>query len=827
MKNIDSDLIRGNIDTIILKTMLEEDKYGLDIIKEVEQRSNGTYELKQPTLYSCLKRLENQQLISSYWKNSDIGGKRHYYKLTDKGREFYNAKQEEWAKSKFVIDNLLSNYNYEEYRLVKKDDYDKAMASAQESSPSADDEPIEDETTDYESTESQEENQPDENDSSDFFEDDSDSYNEASEFESSDDDTDDDIDDDIAGINIEDEDFENLPNVKDLDNDESEDYQTEDFPSLSNDDDLDWSDNDEEETYSDDESKEDYSETEEQSFDEEDEETYSDEDEEISEESEDDVVYVSNSYQLNEEYSDDDDEVVESKASYDLADQSQNENNILNMLRKQENEEINTYEGDKKSYASQIRSIYDDVKYVQDDMIVSDANDEDEVDFAIKEFTAAAEELNNFNSEMQNEKEDDIQTEDIDEDFEDTSADDNFDEVEEQENSDEVVNDEDEFEDLNLSASDDDVFESFDQAEEDSENMNNFENNSSFFDSDDSADYDYDYSQSEESFDDDSFNSYSENQEDQEEYQNDYQEESFENDFDLNYDNSSYESAPLTEETIGETKFNQDAYDSTFVNVKRDVFDSYEDDSLSAENLKNSDIDSIISKNASDLTTKSNDIFFERRYVSENYKQKLSNLTIYSKATETQQKNQNFGEIAEADDMETLKLNFEREGIKVKEYKKSNSFEQPEKNYLLTNKINLIKSIILLLGYVFVLSAMYIVLENSSFGIMTEGFDIKYFLFGMIPFALIALYHLIIFIINPYKKVPARYASRIMIFISVIITVQLLLITYCVNLQLGFYSFVQAGYNHLLWLIPSIISFGPIISTLIYMALYYSNNFNV
>ena len=57
MSNIDSDLIRGNIDTIILKTMLENDMYGLDIIKEVETRSNGTYVLKQPTLYSCLKRL--------------------------------------------------------------------------------------------------------------------------------------------------------------------------------------------------------------------------------------------------------------------------------------------------------------------------------------------------------------------------------------------------------------------------------------------------------------------------------------------------------------------------------------------------------------------------------------------------------------------------------------------------------------------------------------------------------------------------------------------------------------------------------------------------
>ena len=131
MSNIDSDLIRGNIDTIILKTMLDGDKYGLDIIKEVEARSNGTYALKQPTLYSCLKRLENQELISSYWLDSDIGGKRHYYKLTEKGRDFFAKKQEEWSKSKFIIDNLLSNFNYDEYRLVKKDDYDKIIEGKQ------------------------------------------------------------------------------------------------------------------------------------------------------------------------------------------------------------------------------------------------------------------------------------------------------------------------------------------------------------------------------------------------------------------------------------------------------------------------------------------------------------------------------------------------------------------------------------------------------------------------------------------------------------------------------------------------------------------------
>ena len=127
MENINSDLIRGNIDTIILKTMLNGDMYGLDIIKEVENKSNGTYNLKQPTLYSCLKRLENQELISSYWLDSDIGGKRHYYKLTEKGHETIKTKQEEWSKSKLIIDNLLGDFNYDEYRLVKKDDYKKII----------------------------------------------------------------------------------------------------------------------------------------------------------------------------------------------------------------------------------------------------------------------------------------------------------------------------------------------------------------------------------------------------------------------------------------------------------------------------------------------------------------------------------------------------------------------------------------------------------------------------------------------------------------------------------------------------------------------------
>ena len=120
----------------------------------------------------------------------------------------------------------------------------------------------------------------------------------------------------------------------------------------------------------------------------------------------------------------------------------------------------------------------------------------------------------------------------------------------------------------------------------------------------------------------------------------------------------------------------------------------------------------------------------------------------------------------------------------------------------------------------------HIILNNTTMRNM-QGFSISYFLYAFIPFGIYAIYYLVLYLINPYKKVPAKYAPRIMFLISVIVTVQLLLITYCVNLQLGFYSFTQAYYNHLFWIIPGIISFAPIFSNIIFVSLFYSKNFNV
>ena len=112
---ISADLIRGHINTIILRTLYERDKYGYEIIEEIEAKSHGQYSLKQPTLYSALKRLESQGYINAYWKTDEVsqGGRRKYYTLTDSGREITERNQAEWEYSRTVIDNLISDRNFD------------------------------------------------------------------------------------------------------------------------------------------------------------------------------------------------------------------------------------------------------------------------------------------------------------------------------------------------------------------------------------------------------------------------------------------------------------------------------------------------------------------------------------------------------------------------------------------------------------------------------------------------------------------------------------------------------------------------------------------
>ncbi len=106
---ISSDLIRGHINTIILRALYDGDKYGYEIIAEIERKSHGQYTLKQPSLYSALKRLEKEGYITSYWGGSVSGGRRKYFSLTDNGKAIAERNLTEWEYSRTVIDSLISD----------------------------------------------------------------------------------------------------------------------------------------------------------------------------------------------------------------------------------------------------------------------------------------------------------------------------------------------------------------------------------------------------------------------------------------------------------------------------------------------------------------------------------------------------------------------------------------------------------------------------------------------------------------------------------------------------------------------------------------------
>lgn len=78
----------GQVTYLVLDSLASGAKYGLEIIEYISKKTGGNYILKKPTLYSCLTRMEKKGLVSSsYWGESELGGKRHYYSITNSGRE--------------------------------------------------------------------------------------------------------------------------------------------------------------------------------------------------------------------------------------------------------------------------------------------------------------------------------------------------------------------------------------------------------------------------------------------------------------------------------------------------------------------------------------------------------------------------------------------------------------------------------------------------------------------------------------------------------------------------------------------------------------------
>ncbi|MHB8814428.1 MAG: PadR family transcriptional regulator [Steroidobacteraceae bacterium] len=83
--NWEAQIRKGWLDVAILATLWKGRLYGLEILRELESRSDLV--LTEGTVYPLLTRLRKEGLIEGEWEESDSGHPRRYYELTAAGRK--------------------------------------------------------------------------------------------------------------------------------------------------------------------------------------------------------------------------------------------------------------------------------------------------------------------------------------------------------------------------------------------------------------------------------------------------------------------------------------------------------------------------------------------------------------------------------------------------------------------------------------------------------------------------------------------------------------------------------------------------------------------
>ncbi len=94
--DVSKDLIAASATPLILAILKQRDSYGYEIIKQIKEVSNNELIWTEGMLYPVLHRLEKNGLVESYWKMSDAGRRRKYYRLKEAGEAELEDHKKQW-----------------------------------------------------------------------------------------------------------------------------------------------------------------------------------------------------------------------------------------------------------------------------------------------------------------------------------------------------------------------------------------------------------------------------------------------------------------------------------------------------------------------------------------------------------------------------------------------------------------------------------------------------------------------------------------------------------------------------------------------------------
>jgi PadR family transcriptional regulator, regulatory protein PadR len=93
---MDRERLKGHLDLLLLSVLAAGPAHGYAIITALRERSEGTFDLPEGTIYPALHRLEDAGLLGSSW--ADEGRRRRVYALTDKGEAALAAERTAWRR---------------------------------------------------------------------------------------------------------------------------------------------------------------------------------------------------------------------------------------------------------------------------------------------------------------------------------------------------------------------------------------------------------------------------------------------------------------------------------------------------------------------------------------------------------------------------------------------------------------------------------------------------------------------------------------------------------------------------------------------------------
>jgi transcriptional regulator len=104
---LNTDLIQGTLDMLILKALSLEPMHGFGIARRIEQTSRGVFKVNPGSLLTAFQRLERAGLIDAEWRQTDNARRAKFYELTRAGRRQLEVETSNWTRRASAVARLL------------------------------------------------------------------------------------------------------------------------------------------------------------------------------------------------------------------------------------------------------------------------------------------------------------------------------------------------------------------------------------------------------------------------------------------------------------------------------------------------------------------------------------------------------------------------------------------------------------------------------------------------------------------------------------------------------------------------------------------------